>query len=360
MEDQMKPLRTLLVLLGALMLLAASCGSGDEATDAADVVDAADAMADDEAMDGDDSMTDDAMADDEAMDGDDSMTDDAMADDDSMADSSSDFPVTIESAGGTWTLDAAPQQIISLSPTATETLYAIGAGDQIVAVDSYSYFPEEAPVTDLSGFDPNVEAIIAFDPDLVVISNDANDLIASLTELDIPVLVSSAPADIEGGYATMAELGLATGHVDETADVISQLRAEIAEAYEAAAGTDVRVYHELGDSLFSASSFGFVGSVYAEMGALNIADEADVDQGGFPQLTEEYIVAADPELIVMTDQVGYTAEDLAARPGWSEITAVKNGNIVVVNADIASRWGPRLPQFIQAVGDALALVPAGS
>ena len=333
----MKHTRQLLALLCALAMIAAACG-GSDAEDTADAETATTEA---------DESTDEAM-DDEAMEEDEAMEDDAMDDE------AGDFPVTIESDGGTWTLEAAPERIVSLSPTATEILFAIGAGDQVVAVDSFSYFPEEAPVTDLSGFDPNVEAVIAFEPDLVVIANDANDLIASLTALDIPVLVSSAPADIEGGYATMAELGVASGHVDATADVIVALRDEIAAAFAVAPDTEVRVYHELGEGLFSASSFGFVGSVYAEMGAFNIADEADVDAIGFPQLTEEYIIAADPELIVITDQGGYTAEDLAARPGWSEITAVQNGNIVTVNADIASRWGPRLPQFIQAVADAVA------
>lgn len=331
----MKPIRQLLALLCALAMLAAACGGSDD--DAADTADADTATTEAAESSDEDAMEADAMEDE-------AMEDDAMGD----------FPVTIESDGGTWTIESAPERIVSLSPTATEILFAIGAGDQVVAVDAFSYFPEEAPVTELSGFDPNVEAVIAFDPDFVVISNDANDLVASLTALDIPVLVSSAPADIEGGYATMADLGLATGHVDTTAEVIAGLREEIAAAFAVAPDADVRVYHELGESLFSASSFGFVGSVYAEMGAFNIADEADVDAGGFPQLTEEYIIAADPELIVITDQGGYTAEDLAARPGWSEITAVKNGNIVVVNADIASRWGPRLPQFIKAVADAVA------
>ena len=357
----MKPTRSLLALLCALALVMAACGGDSEATDTSEEAAGPDSdeSSDDEATDddaSDEAVEDDATEDDDASD--EAMEDDAMEDDD--AEGSADFPVTIESDGGTWTLESAPERIVSLSPTATEILYAIGAGEQVVAVDSYSYFPDEAPVTDLSGFDPNVEAVIAFDPDFVVLSNDANDLVASLTELDIPVLVSSAPADIEGGYATMAELGVATGHVDETAEVVAGLREEIAAAFAVAPDTEVRVYHELGDSLFSASSFGFVGSVYAEMGATNIADEADADKGGFPQLTEEYIIAADPELIVITDQVEYTAEDLAARPGWSEVTAVKNGNIVTVNADIASRWGPRLPQFIEAVADAVAAMPVGS
>lgn len=333
----MKLRTTLVVLLSVLALIAAACGrseSGISDTSAAEVGEESVPEAESEAQAGEE--------------------------DDAPSEAASDFPVTIESDGGIWTLESAPERIVSLSPTATEILFAIGAGDQVVAVDSFSYFPDEAPVTELSGFDPNVEAVIAFDPDFVVLSNDANDLIASLTELGIPVLVSPAPSDIEGGYVTMTDLGVATGRVDETAAVIAVMRDEIAAAYAVAPETSIRVYHELGDSLYSASSFGFVGSVYAKMGAANIADEADADKSGFPQLTEEYIIAADPELIVITDQVGYTADDLAARPGWSEITAVKNGNIVTVNTDIASRWGPRLPQFIEAVTQAVATISAGS
>lgn len=315
------------IALGFAVLLGVSaCGSDDEAAPA-------------------DSPSQDSDASEEA-----SMTSEAP-----MADG--DFPVTIESEAGSFTLDEAPQSIISLSPSATEILFAIGAGDQVVATDTYSTFPEEAPTTDLSGFDPNVEAITGYDPDLVVISNDANDLVASLTELDIPVLINPAPADIEAGYAGMAELGIATGHVDETAAAIEDLRAQIDEALAKApepGDEPIRVYHELDDTYFTASQYGFIGSVYAEMGAVNIGDEADADQTGFPQMTEEAVIAADPQVIVITDQVDYTAEDVANRPGWEDITAVREGNIVTVNADIASRWGPRLPEFVNSAAEALS------
>ena len=270
----------------------------------------------------------------------------------------SDFPVTITSAGGTWILESAPQRIVSLSPAATEILFAIGAGAQVVAVDNFSYYPPEAPVTDLSGYDPNVEAVAAIEPDLVVIVNDANDLVAGLSALDIPVLVSAAPVGIEDGYGAMAELGLATGHADETAAAITAMRSEIDAALAAAPDVAVRIYHELDETYFSTSSFSFIGAVYGALGATNIADEADSDGYGYPQLTEEYIVEADPELIVITNHVSYTAADVAARPGWEQVTAVRNGNIVVVDGDIASRWGPRLPLFVAAVADALASAAA--
>lgn len=320
-------IRHLLTLLLAFSLFGAACGDSDDPAASVPEVVAEEGQADESAQ-----------------------TD--------VAPSNAGFPVTIESAGGTWTLESAPQRIVSLSPTATEMLFAIGAGQQVVAVDAFSNYPPEAPLTDLSGFDPNIEAIVGFEPDLVVLSNDANDLIAGLTALGIPVLVSSAPFDIEGGYGVIADLGIAAGRVDETAVVIADLRIAIDEALAVAPEVSLRVYHELDETYFSASSFGFIGAIYAAMGATNIADDADAEGFGFPQLTEEYIVEADPELIVITDQVTYSPADVSARPGWQDIAAVREGNVVVVEADTASRWGPRLPQFISAVAEALATAAA--
>lgn len=269
------------------------------------------------------------------------------------------FPVTITSDGGTWTLESQPQRIVSLSPTATEILFAIGAGPQVVAVDNWSTYPPEAPTTDLSGFDPNIEAITSYEPDLVVISNDSNELVAGLKALDIPVLISPSPFDIEGGYASVETLGLATGYASEAAEVSGWMRSEIAAALADAPVVPIRIYHELDDTHFSVSSNSFLGAVYAALGTKNIADPADSDGYGYPQLTEEYIIEADPELIIITDLLAYSAEDVAARPGWETVTAVRDGNILVVNADIASRWGPRLPQFVTAIVEALAAIAAG-
>ncbi len=271
------------------------------------------------------------------------------------------FPVTVDADNGEVTIQERPERIVSLSPSATEILFAIGAGEQVVAADQFSTYPEEAPTTDLSGFDPNVEAIVSYEPDLVVVSNDSNDLVASLGELDVPVIVQGAPADVESGYDLVAGLGQATGHVDETAEVVTEMRAAMEEAIAGAEGAEgVRVYHELDETFFSASSASFIGSIYEQLGAVNIADEADTEGTGYPQLTEEAIVEANPQVIVITDQVSYTAEDVANRPGWSEVDAVRNGDIVTVDADIASRWGPRLPQLVTLLADALegAAVPA--
>lgn len=336
-EKIMPTTRWVLAVLAALVLLAAACGDDDDASGDTEAASAT------STPDGDDAAAG------EAGDG---------GDDDTAAGEAADadFPVTIESAGGTWTLETQPQRIVSLSPMATELLFAMGAGDRVAAVDAFSNYPPEAPVTDLSGFDPNLEAITAFEPDLVVIVNDANDLIAGLAAVDIPVFVSEAPADIEAGYAEIAELGVAVGSVDGAAELVATMRSEIDAALAEAPDVPVRIYHELDETFYSASSFGFVGAVYQELGTENIADAGDPDETGFPQLTEEYIVEADPELIIITNQVDYTPEDVAGRPGWEQVSAVAAGSIVVVDADAASRWGPRLPEFINAVATALASV----
>lgn len=272
------------------------------------------------------------------------------------------FPVTVDADNGEVSIEERPERIVSLSPSATELLFAIGAGDQVVAADVFSTYPAEAPTTDLSGFDPNVEAIVAYEPDLVVIAGDSNDLVASLGELGIPVIANDAPSDVEGGYDIAAGLGLATGHVEETAALVAQMRVAMEEAFAAAPDdASLRVYHEVDEGLFAASSASFIGSIYEDMGVVNIADEADTEGTGYPQLTEESIVAADPQLIVITDLVNYTADDVAARPGWSQIEAVTAGNIVTVSSDVASRWGPRLPELVTTIAEALdqAAVPAG-
>ncbi len=358
-----KMTKTLLAMLFAFALVAAACGSdaADDAADdagadsaATDTTDAADdAAGDDDAMeDSDEEAMEDDASDDEAME-DEAMEDDAMAEG---------FPVTIAHDGGETTIEAAPSRIVSLSPTATEMLFAIGAGDQVVAADSFSNYPAEAPTTELSGFEPSLEAIAAEDPDLVVLSFDTGEIASGLADIGVPTLVFGSAFSIDDVYRQIAEFGIATGHIDEAAAVNAEIRTGIDEVVSSVelSDTPVRVYHELDDTFYSASSNSFIGALYALLGVENIADEADTDGFGFPQLSPEYLLEADPEVIIFTDQVGYSADDIAARPGWDAITAVANGNVVQVNADVASRWGPRIVEFLETVAAELTKVPASS
>ena len=268
------------------------------------------------------------------------------------------FPVIVATDSGEVTIEAMPTRIVALSPTATETLFAIGAGDQVVAVDEYSYYPEEAPVTDLSGFTPNVEAILSFSPDLLVIADSPDDLQASAEAVGIPVLLLSAATTLDDVYTQIGKLGAATGHPDEAAAVVADMQDRISSVIGSLgdAGTAPTYYHELDPTYYSVTSGTFIGQIYGLLGLENIADAADPDGYGFPQLSEEYIIDADPAFIFLADAqcCGESLETVAARPGWDTMAAVTNGNVVVVDADIASRWGPRTVDFIEAVATAIS------
>lgn len=260
--------------------------------------------------------------------------------------------------------DDAPQSIVSLSPTTTEMLFAIGAGDQVVAVDEQSDFPEDVPVTDLSGYEPNVEAIASYEPDLVVASGLPEDAADGLDALDIEVLDVPAAVTLDDTYAQLAELGAATGHEDEAADVEASMRSDIDELVASVPERDeaLTYYHELDDTLYSATSSTFIGEVYGLAGLENVADAADPDGalGGYPQLSPEFLVDADPDVVFLADSecCGQDATTFAARPGFAELTAVSEGRIVELDEDVASRWGPRVVDFLRAIVDATADVTA--
>jgi iron complex transport system substrate-binding protein len=253
---------------------------------------------------------------------------------------------------------AAPQRIVSLSPTATESLFAIGAGKQVVAVDDQSDYPKQAPHTSLSGFTPNVEAIAGYKPDLVLVAYDPNGLIATLRGLGIRVLVQDAAKTLDGAYAEIAQLGTVTGHAKQAAALVARMKKRIAELV--AQGTrrarGLTVYHELEPDLYSVTSNTFIGRVYALFGLKNIADPADTGGTGYPKLSPEYVVSQSPDIVVLADIrcCGQSPRTVAARPGWSHVSAVRTGTIVRIDDSIASRWGPRIVNFVRAVAAALA------
>lgn len=247
-----------------------------------------------------------------------------------------------------------PTAIISLSPTATEILFAIGAGPQVVAVDNMSNYPAEAPVTELSGFTPNVESIAGYDPDLVVISYDPGDLVEGLEALGIPTVMQWAANSIEDTYSQIAELGDLTGQVEEAKAVNESIRAGLAELSDDPVGAGMTYFHEIDNTLYSATSTTFVGQLYSLLGLENIADPADEAGFGWPQLSAEFILEADPDIIFLSDAAwGESAETVAARPGWDVLTAVVDGHVVPLDQDTSGRWGPRVVDFIESVKAAI-------
>ncbi|MGA3154809.1 MAG: helical backbone metal receptor [Streptosporangiaceae bacterium] len=268
------------------------------------------------------------------------------------------FPVTISTASGAVRIPARPDAIVSLSPTATEMLYAIGAGSQVKAVDSDSDYPSRAPKTKLSAYAPNAEAIAGYKPDLVVISNNMDGIQKQLTALSIPVLYLPAAVTVANVYAEIDQLGSATGHLTQAQREVAALRSQISRivAAEPRHSRPLTYYYEVGvDPYYSVTSSTFIGSLLSLLGMKSIADAAHgaAAAGGYPSLSAEYILRANPDYIILADTGstggGQDAATVDSRPGWSVLTAVKDKHIILLNADIASRWGPRIADLLQAV-----------
>ncbi|MFG1605598.1 ABC transporter substrate-binding protein [Actinoplanes sp. NPDC049265] len=266
------------------------------------------------------------------------------------------YPVTV----GDLTLPQRPTKIVSLSPTATEMLFAVGAGPQVTAVDDQSSYPAEAPRTNLTAFKPSAEAVAAKNPDLVVLSDDIDKIVDQLRTLEIPVFVTPSAKNLDQTYAQIEQLGQLTGHPAEATALTGRMRADIDKI---AASVPPRkkpltYYYELDPTLYTVTSKTFIGSVLARLQLTNVADPADADgsKGGYPQLSQEALVKANPDVILLADSkcCKQSAATVAARPGWSGITAVKTGKIVALDDDIASRWGPRVVDLMRSVADATA------
>jgi iron complex transport system substrate-binding protein len=271
------------------------------------------------------------------------------------------FPVTLKAENGAVTIKAKPTRIVSLSPTATEDLYQIGAGSQVVAVDDESDYPAGAPKTSLSGITPNIEAIAKYSPSLVIASQNTGGLVAGLAKLGIPVLIEPAVTTIGAAYAQIEQVGQATGHAAQAASLTATMKRQIL-ASVVKAGSDhqgMSYYWELSaNPFYSATSATFIGQIVGLFGLTNIADKAAKPKdAGYPQLSQEYIVTAKPQVIFLADNEaadgGQSPSIVAHRPGWSVVPAVQDHEVVGLNDDVASRWGPRLPQLVAEIAQAV-------
>jgi len=272
------------------------------------------------------------------------------------------FPTTLAAANGSVTIKSEPNRIVSLDPTATEDLYAIGAGTQVVAVDQDSDYPSGVPVTSLSGLTPNIEAIAKYNPSLVIASQDSGGLVSGLGKLGIPVLIEPAVSTLSGAYQQIEQIGQATGHHNQSTEVVKNMTEVITDTVKQAGDKyrGMTYYWELSnDPYYSATSATFIGHVLDMFGLKNIADAASKPaDGGYPELSQEYIVTAKPQLIFLADNQpadgGQTPAIVAKRPGWAGIPAVAGHDVFGLNDDIASRWGPRLPSLVNEIASALA------
>jgi iron complex transport system substrate-binding protein len=266
------------------------------------------------------------------------------------------FPLTLQRSDGKQvTLEQAPARMISLSPGATEIIYALGAESALVAVDKNANYPAAADTfpTKVDAYEPNVEAIAGLSPDLVIVASDSGGLVAKLDELKIPVLYYDLDSDVTTVEHVLGQIRI-LGQVTDTDEQAQALIAGLKERVDVVARTvdDVQgpdepvVYHELDSTYYSAAEGTFVGDLYRILHAKNIAGSG----GGvtYPQLTQETIIASNPTAIVLADEAfGVSIESVKARPGWSAIPAVRNNAVFAINPDIISRPGPRIVDALE-------------
>jgi iron complex transport system substrate-binding protein len=265
-------------------------------------------------------------------------------------------PGQITDSDGSLALPPA-KRIVSLSPGATEIIYALGAQEALVAVDMQADYPEEAAnfETKVDAYQPNIEAIAALEPDLVIVPDNTGGIVPALQGLGVRILYNDLDEDlrtVEQVIEYVGTVGAVTGHQQAAEELQFRLRARVEDVKKAIARPlndlerPLTVYHELDSTFYSASERTFIGDVYALLRAVNIAG----DGGGvaYPQLTQEAIIAANPDVIVLADEeFGVTVDSVKARPGWDAIAAVRNDRIYGVDPDIISRPGPRIVDALE-------------
>jgi iron complex transport system substrate-binding protein len=265
----------------------------------------------------------------------------------------------VDALGETMVLESPAQRIISLAPSITEILFAIGAGDQVVGREDMANYPEEAlalPSIGNTFAGLNVEAIFALEPDLVLAAPlTSPEQVASLTDVGLTVFLLDNPPGVEGMYQTLRTAAMITGREVETEALIEGLMARVnvvLESVETAESTPL-VYYEL-DATDPAAPWTtgpgtFIDDLITKAGGQNVA--ADL-QGEWVQISSEELIVRNPDIIVLGNAMwGVTAEAVAARAGWEGITAVVNGAIFPFNDDLASRPGPRLVDGLEEMAE---------
>ena len=276
------------------------------------------------------------------------------------------YPVTVGSGAGAVTIAKQPTAIVSLSPTATEMLFAVGAGSQVKAVDKNSNYPANAPHTGLDSYQLNAESVAAYKPDLVIASGLTAAQTKQLKTLGITTLQEPAATTLDDSYREIAEIGQVTGHAGQARQVLDSMKARIAQIVKSTPkpAKAQSYYYELDQTYYSVTTATFMGQVLKLLGLTSIADAAKgaASSGGYPQLNAEFILKANPDYVFLADGkcCKQSAATVAKRPGWKTMGAVKGGRVIPLDDDIASRWGPRIVDLLSTVAADLKQHPVAA
>lgn len=271
------------------------------------------------------------------------------------------YPLTVVDATGTEvTLEAAPERIVSTSPSETEILFALGLGDRIVAVSDYDNYPPEALDKPKIGgtWDPNEEAIIAMEPDLVVGGISMSpDIAGRLRALGL-VLYKAHPATLEEALETILTFGVLTDAQEEARRLVAGMRDDIRRVTEAAARIPeeekAKVYFEIAPG-WTVGKGEYLDELIRLAGGINVTGDAE----GWTMINEEHIIAQDPDVILhvaglVDHESGKTLEELIrSRPGWEKVKAVRENRLVGLDEDVVSRTGPRITEALLLIAEAI-------
>lgn len=267
------------------------------------------------------------------------------------------YPLTItDDAGRAVTLVRSPQRIVSLAPSNTELLFALGLDQRVVGVDKYSNYPPAAAskpqISDYSS--TNLEQVLAVEPDLILAAGITRpDVITAFESRGLAVVVFN-PANVDGVLGNLSLLGQMTGTNAAAAKVRSDLETRLAalSARLGATTTKPRVFFELdATQFFTVGPKSFIDDLITRAGGANIAADAAT---AYPKLSAEEIIAKDPEVIILSDEgPNVTIASVSARPGWAGISAVKNGRVLAINPDITNRPGPRIVDALEQLARAI-------
>jgi iron complex transport system substrate-binding protein len=269
--------------------------------------------------------------------------------------------VVMDGDGKEFRLEKAAQRVISLAPSNTEILFAVGAGKQVVGREDFSNYPEEAkslPSVGGSMGKYSLEEIAKLQPDLILASPlTAAEVVQSLKTITPSVFLLPNPKDMEGLFTNLTTVGTLTGHKAEADKLVSELRARVEAVQKKIAplSNAPKVFYELDATEpakpYTAGPGSFVDMLIGMAGGYNIGKSL---QGEWAQISQEALIVENPDVIVLGDSpYGVTPEAVTARPGWEQIGAVKNGRVLSFNDDLVSRPGPRMVQGLEELAKIL-------
>ncbi|MFH0916584.1 MAG: ABC transporter substrate-binding protein [bacterium] len=269
------------------------------------------------------------------------------------------FPVTVTDDNKvSVTIDAKPMRIVSTAPANTEVVFALGVGDRLVGVTSLDdYPPEVADIAKIGDFQPNAEAIIGLDPDLVLGYSGNEEALAPIKTNGVPVLIFN-PSTLEQIYANITTIGAVTGATGKAAELVDSVKAQIKSVSDAAtaAGDSPKVFYALDNTLWTAGPGSFVDELLALARATNVAAAPGADgmaAQAFYQFAPEQLVAADPDVILLPGSTYKSAEEFTGDPRFASLKAVKDGRVLVIDDVIVTRPGPRIAEGLKILAAAI-------